>query len=186
MNERKQGPVEILCKEIGFRFRRDMETQDVLVSFVSVLVGQIAHMRDQQERITEIPGVVAASHPKPSNDSGEVLQHVEAMLLVPGNQERMVAEAGRIHDLIHKLAPDDAYPCDHLIDMLSSCVSAIRFGLELPCMSRHAASAASHIWRHLYGVTMFDEFTPNWEKDWARAQLQDAITQLALRKQPTP
>lgn len=79
--------------------------------------------------------------------------------------------------------PDDG-PCDHLLDMLSSCASAIRFGLEKPCTSRYAAAAANHIWSHLYGVHLFDQFTDEWQKDWARAQLQAAITGLALAHQP--
>ena len=92
----------------------------------------------------------------------------------------MIDEAAKVHDFIHSVSSDEDYPCDHLIDMLSSCVSAIRFGLEKPCFSRHAASAATHIWRHRYGVTLEDEFTYGWAKDWTRAMLQTpAITCLS-------
>jgi len=49
-----------------------------------------------------------------------------------------------------------------------------------PCHSRHAAEASNHIWKHKYGVTLFDDCTPAWQKDWARRQFQDAILRLAL------
>lgn len=164
----QKGPIEILCKEIGFRFDRKLETTEMLVAFVSVLISQIAGMRSLSVQIASMTGVT------PSEESGEVLGRVEKML-ASNDHEGLIPKAAEIHDFIHTVAPDDAVPCDHLIDMLSSCVSAIRFGLERPCHSRHAADAAQHIWKRLYGIRLFDSFTPNWEKEWARAQLQDAI-----------
>lgn len=168
-NMPEKGPIEILCKEIGFRFDKRLETTEMLVSFVSVLVGQIARMRDIREQIADL-----TIDGGPSADSGKVLKRVLHMLTT-NNPSLLIKRAESIHRLIHRVAPDDAYPCDHLIDMLSSCVSAIRFGLEKPCQSRHAANAAQHVWKHLYGISLFDGFTPNWEKEWIRAQLQDAI-----------
>ncbi len=181
--EREKGPVEILCKEVGFRFGRHLETQPIFVSFVTVLVSQIADIRGMQARIAEIPGIVAASHPMPSDDSGEVLRRVQNLCSLGAlaqTKQTMIDGAAEVHSFIHEVAPDNAYPCDHLIDMLSSCVSAIRFGLEVPCHSRHAAEAASHIWRKRYGLTLEDEFTWAWAKDWTRAQMQDAISRLVL------
>jgi hypothetical protein len=179
--EREKGPVEILCKEIDFRFDRRMETNAILVSFVSVLVSEVADIRGMQERICGIAGVLEK---EPSRDSGEVLRRVQALLSlgdVAQTAQTLIDGAAEVHNFIHEVAPEDAYPCDHLIDMLSSCVSALRFGLEMPCHSRHAAEAANHIWKHKYGVRLFDSFTPAWQKDWARAQLQEAIFRLHTR-----
>lgn len=170
MEKREEGPIEILCKEIGYRFDTRMEAPAVLVAFVRVLVGQVATMRRMADSLTKFTGNA------PSTDSATVLSRVEDMLA--GDPRSMIPVCAELHHLCHELNPDEAYPTDHLIDMLSSCVSAIRFGLECPCRSRHAASAAQHIWKHVYGVSLFDNFTPNWEKDWIRAQLQDAILSL--------
>lgn len=166
--QREKGPVEILCKEIGFRFDRRMETTDVFVAFVSVLVSNVALMRAEQEHLAGIAGK------PPSENSGEVLRRTLEML-ASNDPDGLVGKAAEVHGFIHHVEPDDAYPCDHLIDMLSSCVSAIRFGLETPCRSRHAAEAAGHIWGRIYGVKRFDSFTPNWQREWTRAQLQEAI-----------
>lgn len=147
----------------------------VLVAFVRQLVETVAHLRESQARIAEIPGV---SEPAPSADSARVIAAARAMLDARDIKE-MIAAATRVHDLSHELNPDDRRETDHIIDMLSSCASAIRFGFETPCHSRHAASAAGHIWRKLYGIRLEDSHTPNWQKDWARIQLQDAILNIA-------
>lgn len=174
-DERAQGPIEILCKEIDFRFERHMENDGILVAFVKVLVSQVAHIRDVQANIA---GVIGKE--PPSDDSASVLVKVGALLEL-GERGRMLSYAAEVHRFIDEVEGSEDGPCDHLIDMLSSCVAAIRFGLERPCHSRHAAAAAQHIWKHVYGVSLFDRFTPAWEKDWTRAQLQEAILQLALR-----
>jgi len=135
-----------------------------------VLVSKVADMRRMQESLTKITGFIGKP---PSDNSGIVLRRVEEMLAA--NPTVIVSLCPDLHHLCNEMNPEDAYPTDHLIDMLSSCVSAIRFGLEKPCHSRHAASAAQHIWKHVYGVSLFDSFTPNWEKDWIRAQLQSAL-----------
>lgn len=122
----------------------------------------------------------------PSSDSAEVLRRIQELFLLGGvaqTSQTLIDGAAEVHSFIHDVAPEDAYPCDHLIDMLSSCVSAVRFGLEKPCHSRHAAEAANHVWKHKYGVRLFDSFTSAWETDWARAMLQEAITRLALKPQ---
>jgi len=174
--EREQGPVEILCKEIDFRFDRHMETEDIFVAFVGGLVHEVGHIRGWQQSIANIPGVTKEP---PSADSGEVLGRVCEMLAERG-RDALILRAAQVHDFIHQVEGPDDGPCDHLIDMLSSCVSAIRFGLEQPCHSRHAAEAANHVWKHKYGVTLFDDCTPAWQKDWARRMLQDAILRLAV------
>lgn len=176
MNERAKGPVELLCKEIDYHFDRHMETTGIYVSFVSVLVSHVADIRGWQDRIATIPGVIADA---PSNDSAEALRRTEEMLGALG-REALIRQAAEVHGFIHAVEGSEDGPCDHLIDMLSSCVSAIRFGLEVPCRSRHAAEAAGHIWRLKYGVKLEDDCTPAWKKDWARRQLQTAILRLAL------
>lgn len=165
-----RGVIEGLCKEIGFRFNPSMERTDVLTSFVSVLVQ---HIEDQME-------VAEAISKPPSNDSPRVLARVKNMLTLSARQ--MQEECTVIHALIHRVNPEDAYPTDHYIDTLSSCVSAVRFGLDCPEVSRHPAEAAGHVWKQIYGVRQFDEFTGGWCKEWARAQLQTAIERLAFKE----
>jgi hypothetical protein len=168
--EREKGPVEILCHEIGFRFDRSMETAPILAAFVRQLVRQVAHTRQMEAAISGLTGAA------PSEESAEMLRLAENMLAA-SEPEELIARAARVHNFDPN--PDDG-PCDHLIDMLSSCASAIRFGLEKPCHSRHAASAAQHIWRRTYGIRLEDDITPHWSKHWARVQLGRAITGLAL------
>lgn len=175
---REQGPVEMLCREIDFRFVRHIERPEIFIAFVSALIDTVGDMRESEARISEIPGVVKTSHPAPSDDSAEVLRRCRdliALCNVAKHPQTLIDGAAEVHNFIHEVAPD------HLIDMLSSCVSAIRFGLETPCRSRHAAAAASHIWRKRYGLTLEDEHTPRWSKDWTRTILQDCINGLALR-----
>ena len=177
---RQKGSVEILCEEIGFRFERAMERQDIFVSFVSMLVSQVSEMRAMQERIADL------TKKTPSTDSAEVVARAQSLLAI-SDRAKMIEAAAGLHNYIHEVAPEDAYPCDHLIDMASSCVSAIRFGLETPCHSRHAAEAASHIWRLRYGISLEDQYTSAWRKDWTRAMLQLAILALvphAVRTEP--
>ena len=176
MKESDKGPVEILCKEIGFRFDRQMETPNLLIAFVSMLVVEVGKIYDWQKHIAEIPGVTSKP---PSDDAGEVLSRTCEMLNELG-RDALILHAAEVHAFIHQVEGPEDGPCDHLIDMLSSCVSAIRFGLEEPCHSRHAAAAASHIWRKKYGVTLEDDCTPAWQQDWACRQLQNAILRLAL------
>lgn len=163
-----KGPIEILCKEIGFRFLPPMETPDLLVAFVRVLVSEIADARDIQDRIAHLTGK------RPSEGSAIVLDAAAAMLRAT-NVKEMIRVAAEVHSLADKHNPEEKYPTDHLIDMLSSCASVIRFGLEVPCASRHAASAADHVWKQKYGVSLFDRYTSNWQKDWARAKFEEAM-----------
>ena len=56
--------------------------------------------------------------------------------------------------------------------------------MEKPCHSRHAAEAASHIWRLKYGVGLHDSLTPSWEHEWARVMFQRAmLLQIAQGRQ---
>lgn len=170
---REQGPVEILCREIEFPFDRNMEAAPIFVAFVAQLVGQVAEARAFEAAVADI------TNKPPSDESSEALRLAEDMLSASEPGE-MIARAARLHDYDSSVNPDDG-PCDHMIDMLNSCASAIRFGLERPCHSRHAASAAQHIWRRRYGIRLEDSITPHWSKHWTRIQLQRAITSLALR-----
>lgn len=165
--EEKEGPIEILCREIGFTFDKKLETVDMLVTFVSVLVTEIKHMRWMDEKCTPITGK------EPTENSAkaialmrETLTHQDRDLLIRG--------ATNVHDFTHTVNSDEG-PCDHMVDMISSCASAIRFGLERPCRSRHAADATDHIWKHVYGIRLFDTFTGNWQREWAREKFQQAL-----------
>lgn len=167
-----KGPVRILCDEIGFPWDRRLEREDLFVAFVRVLVEGLAEDRELSRRIVRFTGR------PPSDGSQEVLSLAFAMLDAPDTAGR-IARAAAVHDASHRLNPDNAYPTDHLIDMLASCASAIRFGLaEREYRSRHAASAADHVWRHRYGVSRFDGQTPAWENEWARSVLMSAIISL--------
>lgn len=180
---RDRGPVWALCEEIGFPFDPRLERVDLFVAFVGELVREVEERRDMAARIAHVTGK------PPSEGSAEVLALATAMLKAQGVAE-LRERASAVHDASWRLNPDDAYPTDHLIDMLSSCASAIRFGLESPCRSRHAADAAQHVWKQVYGVSRFDSLTPAWEKDWARQKLASAILSLlpppAVSDAPTP
>ena len=167
-NAKQFGPVELLCREIGFRFRPEMETEKMLVSFVLELIGHISDMRSLNVNLAQFTGKL------PSDGSDEVIDKALAMLGADGKSEK-IKLAGDLHALCDKLNPDHAYPTDHIIDMINSCASAIRFGLEVPCHSRHAAHAAQHIWKIKYGISCFDSHSSKWEKDWICDVLQDAI-----------
>lgn len=173
--ERVCGPVEVLCREIDFAFDARMERDDLLIAFVSELVGEVGHLRGVQAAIADLTGE------PPSEESSPLLDLALSMVALDLGLSRAAREriATSIHDRSHEVNPDDpGHSCDHLVDMLSSCASAIRFGLEKPCRSRHAAEAASHVWKHKYGVSLFDGNTPRWQREWARAKLQSALLSL--------
>lgn len=178
LSERERGPVEILCSEIDFRFTPAMEADAILIAFVGQLVEHVAGMREMRATISTYAG-----GKPPSEDSLRAIDSARAMLQAPDKIEA----ASALHRLCDELNPEEAYPTDHLIDMVNSCASAIRFGLEKPCQSRHAAAAADYIWKHVYGVSLFNRFTSAWRKEWARVVLQDAILGLAIgRDLPNP
>lgn len=169
-----RGSVRILCDEIGFRFDPRLERPEVLVAFVRELIAEVAEQRRTAEQIA------AYTAKSPSEGSASVLLLAEGMLSVD-SVRAWIGGAEMVHDACHRLNPEEACPTDHLIDMLSSCASAIRFGLEdrgLGFSSRHAASAAQHVWRQIYGVSRFDSETPAWENEWARGKLLRAIISL--------
>jgi len=172
-----RGPVRLLCDEIGFPFDRRLERTDVFVAFVRELVAEVSHEREIAAHVGKMGGK------GPSDGSAEVLALARGMTDPLNTVADLRATAEAVHDLARELNPDDAYPTDHLIDMLSSCASAIRFGLEYPCRSRHAAEAASHVWRRMYGVSRFDGHTPAWKHAWARAKLIQAL--MSLLPSPT-
>jgi hypothetical protein len=163
----KEGPIELLCKEIGIEFDKKLETVDMVVAFVSVLVSEIAHLRWIDEKCGPKTG-------KPPTDNSAKAILLMREVLTRSDRELLINGAASVHDLVHTVNPDEG-PCDHVVDMISSCASAIRFGLEKPCRSRHAADAASHIWKHVYGVQLFDGFTAKWQREWSRAKFQQAL-----------
>lgn len=166
-----EGPVSILCDEIDFPLDWRLERADVLVAFVAELVREIAHEHWITGKASEHGGR------PPSPASASVLELAEIMLRQP-TRATLIDATAAVHDAAHELNPDDAYPTNHTIDMLSSCASAIRFGLEFPGRSRHAASAAQHVWKRIYGVSRFDGRTGAWEKDFARSVLTSALIAL--------
>lgn len=165
---RQRGPIELLCDEIGFRFRHSLETVQTLRAFTLVLVDEIRGMRHIAESVSQITGQ------SPSGDSAVAIAKAAAML-THTSRDQLISAAALVHGYCDEANPEGKYPTDHYIDMVSSCASILRFGLEVPCHSRHAASAASHIWRRKYGVTLHDRHTSNWEHDWARSIFEQAL-----------
>ena len=169
--ERVKGPVEILCEEIGFRFQTNMETKEMLVSFVRVLIDQIEDRFIMQSALSSITG-------KEPNDNAKKAIEAAKEMLSFAEQNDMVQSAANVHSLCDELNPENSYPTDHLIDMVSSCASAIRFSFEQPCNSRHAANAADHVWKLRYGISFFDKQTSNWKNDWSRSIFETAMLNL--------
>lgn len=168
LTEKQTGPVETLCKEIGYTFDKALERPEVLVAFARILFG---HVNDMVAwRIAISRGFKEAGF-----DTGEAMPALKAVheMLWSNDIDAIPDKCAKLHTEILS-QPDDG-PCNHIIDMLSSVVSSVRFGLEIPRLSRHAASAAQHVWSHKYGVPLFDGCTSAWENDWARQQLQAAI-----------
>jgi hypothetical protein len=171
VTKRERGPIEILCEEIDFPWDRRLEREDLLVEFVRGLVAEITEDRELAERIAHLTG-------KPPSKGSLAVLAVTGEMLAAKSARDLIGWAALVHESCHHHNPEDAYPTDHLIDMLSSCASAIRFGLEKPCHSRHAAEAANHVWKRLCGVTRFDSHTPAWSKAWARSCLMNAVISL--------
>lgn len=175
----ERGPVRILCDEIGFPWDERLERTDLLVAFVSQLVDEIEHRRTMQEHVVKMGGK------PPSAGSAQTLLRARAML-AEHDWDGLISAAAGLHAVCDELNPESSYPTDHLIDMCSSCASAIRFGLEecTGVSSRHVAAAAQHVWAQIYGVSLFDGNTPAWEKDWARKVLIRAMVSLLSSAKP--
>lgn len=165
---RKRGPMEILCQEIDFHFDIRMETTAMLVAFVKVLVSQVDEDRHMQRHLAHLTG-------KPPTEATDEAFNLTHLMLGQTEPEGLKKHAAEVHAFCDHANPEDAYPTNHMIDMLSSCASAIRFALEIPCHSRHAAAAANHIWKHRYGVRLFDQYTSAWQHDWTRQMLHRAM-----------
>lgn len=179
MSGHTPGPVEILCREIGFAWDRRLEREDVFVAFVAELVAEVSERVRLAERIAPHFGK------RPSESAVRAVNLAKTMVsFAPGLSTKArlsLAESMSIYALARETNPDDG-PCDHDVAMLASCASAIRFGLESPCHSRHAAEAASHVWKHVYGVSRFDSSTPEWSRSWAREKLTSALIRLLPAK----
>lgn len=174
MRDLSNGPVRVLCDEIGFPFSRALERSDVFVAFVRELVCEVSHKHEIAQHLERLGAA------KASAGASEALSVAAAMFSATDDAAR-IAAAGRLHETCDRLNPESAYPTDHLIDMLSSCASAVRFGLERGKWgvgSRHAAEAANHVWKQVYGIGRFDRYTSGWEKDWARQKLIEALISL--------
>ncbi len=162
--------IELLCEEIGATYTKNMETIPVLVSFVCVLVDEIDDLIQVAKKIAHLTGKEIPS------GTEEAVDRVRAVLALR-DRDKLIEDAALAHETVH--APDGVIPCNHYMDMLSSCVSAIRFGFEQPCQSRHAAAAADHVWQHVYGVSRFDKHSHKWGKQWARVKFYEALGAIA-------
>lgn len=160
-----KGPIEILCGEIGASFIKRMENIPVLVAFVGVLVEEIEVMARTVNRVAHLTGESVPT------ETEEAFGLVKNMLNV-SEREQLIESASKVHNTVYV---DDEGPCNHYIDMLSSCISAIQFGLERPCRSRHAAAAANHIWSRKYGITLFDNHSNAWGKQWTKEKFYEAL-----------
>jgi hypothetical protein len=152
-----EGPVEILCNEVGAVFNPNMETIPVFLSFITVLVAEIEHDEIMNAKIHG--SQVAEQLQQAFVDMDELLSATDY------NQIVYLADQFCIHE-----APS------HL---LRQCAVAVKFGLERPCKSRHAAEAAKHICGHLYGYSMHDIMINEFENQWVRNKLYDSLGRLA-------
>lgn len=152
-----KGPVEILCDEIGAVFNPSMETIPVFLSFMTVLVAEIEHDEIMNAKIRG--SQVEEKLQQAFVDMDELLSATDY------NQIMYLADQFCIHD-----APSN---------LLRQVAVAIKFGLERPCKSRHAADAAKHICRHLYGYSMHDAMINEFENQWARNKFYDSLGRLA-------
>jgi hypothetical protein len=152
-----KGPVEILCGEIGAVFNSNMETIPVFMSFMARLVAEIEHDEIMSAKIR-------------GSEVDEKLQQAfvdidELLSATSHEQISYLADQFCIHE-----SPK------HL---LRGCALAIKFGLEAPCKSRHAADVAKQICRHLYGYSMHDTMINEFENQWVRNKFYDSLGRLA-------
>lgn len=152
-----KGPVEILCDEIGAVFNPNMETIPVLMSFITRLVAEIEHDEIMSAKVRG--GEVDKKIQQAFVDIDELLSATRY------EQILYLSDQFCIHE-----APN------HL---LRKCAVAIKFGLEVPCRSRHAADVAKSICRHLYGYKMHDIMINEFEDRWVKDKFYDSIGRLA-------
>ena len=152
-----KGPVEILCDEIGAVFNANMETIPVFMSFVTRLVAEIEHDEIMNAKV----------HGSKVNEKlQQAFVDMDELLSATSHEQILyLADQFCIHE-----APK------HL---LRDCAVAIKFGLEVPCKSRHAADAAKRICRHLYGYKMHDIMIGEFENKWVREKFYDSLGRLA-------
>ena len=148
-----KGPVEILCNEIGAVFNSNMETIPVFMSFMTALVAEIEHDEIMNAKIRG--SRVDEKLQQAFVDMDELLSGTEH------GQILYLADQFCIHE-----SPK------HL---LRECAVAIKFGLEVPCKSRHAADVAKHICRHLYGYSLHDTMISEFENQWVRNKFYDSL-----------
>lgn len=161
--KRDKGAIEILCDEIGVDFINSYESPSVLISYISVLIDEIKDMYFIDKMLEKVGGK------PPSSDSKKMLSQAEILLKI-NDVSQLISACREIHNTFTANCP--------YTDMLYSCVSALRFGLEVPCHSRHAASATGHIWKKKYGITLFDKNSNRWEKDWGKVKFYEALSKL--------
>lgn len=152
-----KGPVEILCDEIGAVFNANMETIPVFLSFITVLVAEIEHDEIMTAKIRG--SKVDEKLQQAFVDMDELLSATEY------KQIMYLADQFCIHESPKHLLRD--------------CAIAVKFGLEAPCKSRHAADAAKRICRHLYGYSMHDTMISDLENQWVRNKFYDSLGRLA-------
>jgi len=134
-----------------------METIPVFLSFITVLVAEIENDEIMNAKIRG--SQVEEKVQQAFVDMDELLSATDY------NQIMYLADQFWIHE-----APS------HL---LRQCAGAVKFGLERPCKSRHAADTANNICRHLYGYSMHDTMIKEFENKWARNKFYESLGRLA-------
>lgn len=170
LRERERGPIEILCLEIGEPFDKRLERPEMLLAFVAALVSEVGWMMELTDKISNITGK-ETSHP-----SAAALP-IAQMMAAARTVEQAEQLAEQVHDISDAAGEEIA---DRPLEMLSACASAVRFGLENPCRSRHAADAARQVWKNKYGVSLWDRQTPDWQHQWARRVFHTALASCAV------
>lgn len=149
-----------------------LETTAVLVCFVAALVEEVGEMMGSARRIAHVTGRGV------SDECYEALNTVGELLEIE-NKDDIIKASAEAHRTV---TVQEGGPYDHYMDMLSSCVSALRFGLVTPCSSRHAAAAADHIWKQKYGITLFDKHSNGWGKRWAKSKFYESFGKLIKKE----
>lgn len=167
---REQGAIERLCKEIGEPFDRRLERSEMLLAFVGELVREVGEMVAITIALSSVTG-------KQVSQAAAAALPIAQMMCARQNIPEAKRLAEQVHDISFAAGEEVA---DRPLEMLTACASAICFGLELPCRSRHAAAAAAQIWGQKYGVKLSDQHSPDWQQQWARVVFHTALATAAL------
>lgn len=169
-----KGPIEILAREIGADYTAAMERPAVLFAYLRQLLGHIEWDADIGKRC----GSAISEH------FPRLLERTYELCDGALSVDESIVEAKIIDDLIREVDDDDGWPTDRHLSLLDGILCAVRFGLETPCRSRWPAEAGNELFKHRYGLTLFDRYTNRWSKEWLQDRFADALRALENGEKP--